>query len=121
MGFPGGSGGKESACNAGDLGPVPGWEGPLEEGMAATPPILAWRMPWTEEPGRLQSMGRELSDTPEQLTLSQKLRAFKTVSSVQFSCSVVSHSLRPRGLQHASVLCPLPTPRACSSSYPLSR
>ena len=53
MGFPGGSGGKESACNAGDLGPVPGWEGPLEEGMAAHSSILAWRIPWTEEPGGL--------------------------------------------------------------------
>ena len=34
-----------------------GWEDPLEEGMATHPSILAWRMPWTEEPGGLQSMG----------------------------------------------------------------
>ena len=34
-----------------------GWEDPLEEGMASHSSILAWRMPWTEEPGRLQSMG----------------------------------------------------------------
>ena len=33
------------------------WEDPLEEGMAAHPSILAWRIPWTEEPGGLQSMG----------------------------------------------------------------
>ena len=33
-----------------------GGEDPLEEGMQPTPVILAWRMPWTEEPGRLQSM-----------------------------------------------------------------
>ena len=33
------------------------WEDPLEEGMAAHSCILAWRIPWTEEPGRLQSMG----------------------------------------------------------------
>ena len=32
-------------------------EGPLEEGMAAHSNIFAWRIPWTEEPGRLQSMG----------------------------------------------------------------
>ena len=32
-----------------------GWEDPLEEGMAAQSSILAWRIPWTEEPGRLQS------------------------------------------------------------------
>ena len=34
-----------------------GWEDPLEEGMATHSIILAWRIPWTEEPGRLQSMG----------------------------------------------------------------
>ena len=36
-------------------------------------------------------------------------------SSVQFSCSVVSNSLWTHGLQHARLLCPLPTPRACSN------
>ena len=34
-----------------------GWEDPLEKGMATRSSILAWRIPWTEEPGRLQSMG----------------------------------------------------------------
>ena len=34
-----------------------GWEDPLEEGMATHSSILAWRIPWTEEPGRLESMG----------------------------------------------------------------
>ena len=33
-----------------------GWEDPLEEGMTTHSSILAWRIPWTEEPGRLQSM-----------------------------------------------------------------
>ena len=33
-----------------------GWEDPLEEGMVIHYSILAWRIPWTEEPGRLQSM-----------------------------------------------------------------
>ena len=33
------------------------WEDPLEKGMATHFSILAWRIPWTEEPGRLQSMG----------------------------------------------------------------
>ena len=41
MGFPGGSDGKESACNVGDLG----WDDPLEEGMATHSSILAWRIP----------------------------------------------------------------------------
>ena len=42
-------------------------------------------------------------------------------SSVQFSCSVMSDSLQPHGLQHARLPCPSPTPRACSNSHPLSR
>ena len=53
MGFPGGSDGKEPACNVGDLG----WEDPLEEGKATHSNILSWRIPWTEELGGLQSMG----------------------------------------------------------------
>ena len=36
-----------------------GWEDPLEKGVATHSSILAWRVPWTEEPGRLQSMGSQ--------------------------------------------------------------
>ena len=36
-----------------------GWEDPLKEGMATHSSILAWRIPWTEEPGRLQSTGSQ--------------------------------------------------------------
>ena len=36
-----------------------GWEDPLEKGKATNSSILAWRIPWTEEPGRLQSMGSQ--------------------------------------------------------------
>ena len=36
-----------------------GWEDPLEEEMAAPSSILAWRIPWTEEPGGLQSVGSQ--------------------------------------------------------------
>ena len=45
VGFPGGSDGKESTGNAGDLGLIPGLERPLEEGMATHSSILAWRIP----------------------------------------------------------------------------
>ena len=41
--------------------------------------------------------------------------------SVQFSCSVMSNSLKPRGLQHARLPCPSPTSRACSNSCPSSQ
>ena len=40
-------------------------EDPLEKEMATDSSILAWRIPWTEEPGRLQSMGSQESDTTE--------------------------------------------------------
>ena len=40
----------------------PGWEHPLEEGMATHSSILAWRIPWTEEPGRLLLSWTQLSD-----------------------------------------------------------
>ena len=42
-------------------------------------------------------------------------------TSVQFSCSVISNSWWPHGLQHASLLCPSPTPRAYSNSHPSSQ
>ena len=66
VGFPGGSVGKESTCNAGDAGLILGWEDPLEEGMATHSSILAWRIPWTEEPGRLQSIGFREPDMTEE-------------------------------------------------------
>ena len=45
-----------------------GWEDPLEKEMATHSGILAWRMPWTEEPGRLQSMGSQELDMTERLS-----------------------------------------------------
>ena len=55
--FPGGSDGKESASSAGDLGSIPGLGRSPGEGNATHSSILAWKIPSTEEPGRLQSMG----------------------------------------------------------------
>jgi len=55
--------GKESACNAGDAGSIPDWEDPLEKDMATHSNILAWEIPWTVDPGRLQSMGLQESQT----------------------------------------------------------
>ena len=50
---------KNPPTNAGDLGSIPGWEDPLEKEMTTHSSILAWRIPWTEEPGGLQSIGWE--------------------------------------------------------------
>ena len=53
----------ESACSAGDLSLIPGRENPLEKEMAAHSSILAWEIPWTEEPGRPKSQSwTQLSD-----------------------------------------------------------
>ena len=55
--------GKESVCNAGSIQETRirslGQEDPLEKEMAAHSSILAWRIPWTEEPGGLQSLGSQ--------------------------------------------------------------
>ena len=55
--FPGDSDGKELSCNAGDMGSVRGWELPMEKRMATPSNILAWRIPRTEEPGGLRTIG----------------------------------------------------------------
>ena len=47
---------KQLPVNAEDIRNM-GWEEPLEEGMATHSSMLAWRVPWTQEPGRLQSIG----------------------------------------------------------------
>ena len=55
-GFPGSLADKESACNAGDPGSILGTGGSPEKGVATRSSVLAWKIPWTEEPGGLQSM-----------------------------------------------------------------
>ena len=63
--FPGGSDGKASVYNAGDPGSIPGLGSLLEKKMAIHSSTIAWKIPWTEEPGRLQSMGSQKLDTTE--------------------------------------------------------
>jgi len=63
MGLSGGASGKEPACQCRRLSEMQvrslGHEDPLEEEMATDFSILAWRVPWTEEPGGLQSIGSQ--------------------------------------------------------------
>ena len=56
-----------------------GWEDPLEEEMAAHSSISAWRIPWMEEPGALQSVGCTESDTTPQVTLTQGAFALRNI------------------------------------------
>ena len=53
----GGSAGEESACDEETPFQSLGWEDPLEKEMATHSSVLAWRIPWIEEPGRLSSLG----------------------------------------------------------------
>ena len=49
----------KNACNAGDLSSISRSERSSGEGNGSLTPVLAWRIPWTEEPGGLQSMGSQ--------------------------------------------------------------
>ena len=65
-------------------------EDPLEKGMATHSSVLAWRIPWTEKPGRLQFVGSKRVDTTEQLTHTH------------------THTHTDLSLRHSSPLFPLP-------------
>ena len=56
-GFPGSSDGKGSAYNVGGPGSIPGSGRAPGEGNGNPPSTVAWKIPWAEEPGRLQPMG----------------------------------------------------------------
>ena len=72
-----------------------------------------------------QSWRQKKEDFQDQMQLfilhSNKKKKERNLQTVKFSCSVVSDSLRPHGLQHARIPCPSPTPGACSNSCPSSR
>ena len=50
---------KNPPANARDVGSIPGWEDPVEKEMSVLSTILAWEIPWREEPGGLQSIGSQ--------------------------------------------------------------
>ena len=67
-GCPCGSADKESACSAGDLGSIPGWEDTLEEGMATHSTILTWRISMDRGVWVVTVHGVAKSDTTERLS-----------------------------------------------------
>ena len=71
---------KESACNAETLVQSLGQEDPLEREMATHSSVLAWRIPWTQGPVGLWSMGFKESDTTKQLTHTHTTRETTQVS-----------------------------------------
>ena len=78
QGFPDSSDGKESACNEEELRYNLWVRKPLEKGMATHSNILAWRIPWIKELGRLQSMGfQELDMTNTFISFTHSIRGVK--------------------------------------------
>ena len=92
LGLPRWPSGKESTCNKGDArdtGSIPGSERSLEKEMATNSSILAWEIPWTEEPGRLQSMG------------SQRVRHNKSMDTVKQPRSFLLTHMKPQAVMAA--------------------
>ena len=88
--FPCGSDSKESACNAGEPGSIPGsGRSPLEKEMATHSSVLAWKIPWTEEPDRLQSTGSKRVGHDWATSLSKSDKKYpRTVSRTQMSAHI---------------------------------
>ena len=104
--FPGGPGGKESTCNAGDPGVIPGWGRSLGEGNGCSSSILTWRIPCSEMLEGYRSWGRRESGLTELLTLSHsrwpERTMFYLVEGIKFMPKVLpfmyfenSHALDP--------------------------
>ena len=93
-----------------------GWEDPLEKGMQPTPVFIPWKSYGQRSLAGYSPWGRKESDTTE-----VTLHAHSILVFVQFSRSVVSDSLRPRGLQHARPPYPSPTPRVHPNPCPSSQ
>ena len=120
----------DNAGDSRDTGSIPEWEDPLEKEMSTHPSILACKIPCTEEYGRLQTMG--LQNVRHNWTCTAYgfsllipylvIGSFRLhITSVQFSCSVVSDSLRSHRLQYARLPCTSPTPGPYSNSCPSGR
>ena len=67
------------------------WEDPLEEGMATHSSILAWRIPWTEEPGRLQPTGlQRVGHNRSNLARSILMNPSEQFVNIDSKCSIIS-------------------------------
>ena len=88
LGFPGGSDGKESTRNGGDVGSIPGSGRSPEEGHGNPPVFLPGESPWTEEAGGLQSMGSQRVRRNWMTKHSTRKYAFRSFSSLSFSVPV---------------------------------
>ena len=117
-----------------------GQEDPLKEGRITYFNIPAWNIPWTESLVGYSPRGHKVKTQLKQRSTHTQSAYPKVVSKAHslfyifsnvtfsvrffwllFSCSVMSNTLQPHGLQHARLVCPSLSPRACSHSCPLSQ
>ena len=98
-----------------------GWEDPLEKEMASDSSILAWRIPWTEEPGELQSMGSQKSQT--RLSDQRTTKISNCLESVLWDSGKprrLGHFLQARDGEHTgSALRKVPVPQGSERPHPL--
>ena len=85
-----------------------GWEDPLEEGMATCFSILAWRIPGTEEPGGLQSIGlQKVRQDWSDWTHTHTQRGNYCVTCLLVSKQTINMWCAPRGFEECYLLCPM--------------
>ena len=94
-----------------------GWEDALEKGLATHSIILAWRIPWTEEPSGLQSMGSQELDMAEQLSIAQLLLSQSCPTLCNpMGCSLPGSSVH--GILQARIMELVAMPSSRGSSQP---
>ena len=107
--------GKGSTCKAGDAGDtglIPGWERSLKNKMATHSSVLAWRIPWSEKPGGLQSMGSHRAHTHTLRSVSLKARLLILPPWTTCNSSKVVLSPASRSLLRLAFLPEVPFPPA---------
>ena len=96
---------KNAPANIGDVGSIPGSEDPLELEMATHSRILAWKIPWTKEPGRLQPMGsqkvrRDLVTEHQKQEENERLGFFSLIFEKKIFLLLVISFLDPLFINH---------------------
>ena len=127
-GFPGGSVVKNPPASAGELGSLPGSGRSLEEETATHSSVLAWRSPWTEEPGGLRSMGSQRVGQDLATKRTNKSSCGSRRLSLKFVFLLTLSSGLARETDRRARACPVlacrppaPTTPNCSLSHPQAK
>ena len=113
---------KNPSASAGDLGSIPGQGDPLEKDMATRSSVLAWRTPWTEEAGGLQSMASQRVRHDSAAKHNIKSEQLKAVCLLVFISEVLKDtwpSPKPSSHEHPYCLCPTVSGQLIFTAIPL--